>query len=383
MVAAVRRGQSLRAVAKKFGVGVATVAYWVERAKGERLDRVDFADRSRAPHKSRRTDTTLEDLVLKTRRELAQGDLGAIGAAPIRQALLDSGLAQVPSVRTINRILGRRGILDGKKRTRRPPPPTGWYLPDVAAGRAELDQIDIVEGLVIKDGPQVEVLNAVALLGGLPASWPVISPVTSELTVSSLLEHWRAVGLPDYAQFDNDMIFHGTHRYPDALGRVLRLCLSLAVVPVLVPPRETGFQAMIESYNGWWQSKVWSRFGHTSLADLQGHSQRYVAALRKQRAVRIEAAPDRRAFPADWQLTLKKRPTGRLVYLRRSNPNSEVPLLGKTWPLGQLWPNRLLRCEVDLDKDKIRFFTLRRKEPTSQPLILEVDYRLPNRGFQD
>jgi len=383
MVAAVRRGQSLRAVAEKFSVGVATVAHWVERAKGQRLDRVDWSDRSRAPHKTRRTDTTLEELVLQTRGELAQGDLGAVGADAIRQALVSQGVANVPSVRTINRILGRRGALDGRQRTRRPPPPKGWYLPEVAKALAELDSIDIVEGLVIKDGPHVEVLNAVSLHGGLAASWPVASPVTSALTVQALVEHWRAVGLPSYAQFDNDMIFHGTHRYPDALGRVLRLCLSLGVVPVLVPPRETGFQAMIESYNGWWQAKVWVRFQHQDLEDLQGHSQRYVAALAKQRAARIEAAPDRRAFPADWKLNLKKRPSGRLVYLRRSNPNSEVPLLGKTWPLGQVWPNRLVRCEVELEKNKIRFFTLRRKDPTSQPQILEVEYRLPNRGFQD
>jgi putative transposase len=383
MVAAVRGGQSLREVARKFAVGVATVAHWVERAKGQRLDRVDFSDCSRAPHKTRRTEITLEDLVLQTRKDLAQSDLGAIGADAIRQALVDKGLATIPSVRTINRILGRRGALDGNKRIRRPPPPTGWYLPDVAAGRAELDSIDIVEGLVIKEGPHVEVLNAISLHGGLPASWPVESPVTSERTVSSLVEHWRAVGLPDYAQFDNDMIFHGTHRYPDALGRVIRLCLSLGVVPVLVPPRETGFQAMIESYNGWWQTKVWSRFQHDNLGDLQGHSQRYVAALRQHRAARIEASPDRRAFPADWKLNLKKRPRGRMVYLRRSNGNSEMTLLGKSWPLGQVWPNRLVRCEVDLDKDKIRFFTLRRKEPTSHPQILEVDYRLPSRGFQD
>src|SRR5947209_7098479 len=383
MVAAVRRGQPLRAVAKKFGVGVAPVAHWVERAQGQRLDRVDFSDRSRAPHKTRRTKITLEDLVLQTRRDLAQSDLGAIGADTIRQALLDQGVAKAPSVRTINRILGRRGALDGKKRTRRPPPPTGWYLPDVAAGRAELDSIDTVEGLVIKDGPHVEVLNAVSLHGGLPASWPVESAVTSALTVSSLVEHSRAVGLPGHAQFANDRLFDGPHRYPDALGRVLRLCLSLGVVPVLVPPRETGFQAMIESYNGWWQTKVWSRFQHANLTDLQGHSQKYVAALRQQRSARIEAGPDRRAFPADWQFNLKKRPRGRLVYLRRSNGDSEVPLLGKAWPLGHVWPNRLVRCEVGLDQNKIRFCTLRRKEPTSQPQILEVGYRLPNRGFQD
>jgi putative transposase len=383
MVAAVRRGQPLRTVAGRFGVGVATIASWVQRAKEQRLDRVDWSNRSCAPHQTRRTETSLEDLVVKTRKDLALGDLGAIGADAIRQALLDQDVAKVPSVRTINRILGRRGALDGRKRTRRPPPPTGWYLPDVAAAKAELDSIDIVEGLVIKDGPQVEVLNGVSLHGGLVVSWPIASPVTAQMTVQSLIEHWRQVGVPGYAQFDNDMIFHGSHRYPDALGRVIRLCLSLGVVPVLVPPRETGFQAMIESYNGWWQTKVWSRFQHDNLEDVQGHSQKYVAALRKQRAARIEAAPDRRAFPGDWKLNLKKRPGGRLVYLRRSNGLSEVDLLGQTWPLGQVWPNRLVRCDVDLDKDKIRFFTLRRKEPTSQPQILEVDYRLPNRGFQD
>jgi hypothetical protein len=383
MVAAVRRGRSLRAVARQFGVGIATVAHWVGRAKGQRLDRVDWSDRSRAPHKTRRTNTPLEDLVLKVRSDLAHSDLGALGADAIRQELLERGAAGVPSVRTINRILARRGALDGRTRTRRPPPPTGWYLPDVAAAVVELDSFDIVEGLVIKGGPQVEILNGVSLHGGLVVSWPTLSPVTAVMTVASLLEHWRAVGLPGYAQFDNDMTFQGTHRYPDALGRIIRLCLSLEVVPVFVPPRETGFQAMIESYNGWWQAKVWSRFQHAGLEDLQGHSQKYVAALRKQRAARIETAPDRRAFPGDWRLDLKKRPHGRLVYLRRSNGLSEVTLLGQTWQLGQVWPNRLVRCEADLDKNKIRFFTLRRKDPTSQPQILEVDYRLPNRGFQD
>ena len=383
MVAAIRAGQTLRAVARRFRVGVATVAYWLKRAKGQRLDRVDWSDRSHAPHQSRRTATSVEDRVLKARSELAHGDLGAIGADAIRESLAEQGVAEVPSLRTINRILARRGALDGRQRTRRPPPPRGWYLPDVAVARAELDSFDIVEGLVLKGGPQIEVLNGVSLHGGLVVSWPVVSPVTAELTVTSLLEHWRAVGLPDYAQFDNDMIFHGTPRYPDALGRVVRVCLSLGVVPVFVPPRETGFQAMIESYNGWWQTRVWSRFEHPDLEQLQGRSGRHVQAVRKQRVARIEAAPDRRPFPTAWELNLKKRPHGRLVFLRRSNASSAVTLLGQDWPLGQLWPNRLVRCEVDLNEDKLRFFTLRRKDPTRQPQILAVDYRLPNRGFQD
>ena len=76
------------------------------------LDRVDWSDRPCTPHKTRRTQTPEEDLVLKIRGDLAHGDLGAIGADVIRQALLEQDVAKVPSVRTINRILARRGALD-------------------------------------------------------------------------------------------------------------------------------------------------------------------------------------------------------------------------------------------------------------------------------
>jgi hypothetical protein len=105
--------------------------------------------------------------------------------------------------------------------------------------------------------------------------------------------------------------------------------------------------------------------------------------LRQHRAARIEAAPKRRPFPAGWELKLKERPQGRLSYLRRTNAQGEVTLLGRTWRLSAVWLSRLVRGEVDLNRNKIHFFTLRRKEPASQPQILEVDYRLPNRGFQD
>jgi hypothetical protein len=112
-----------------------------------------------------------------------------------------------------------------------------------------------------------------------------------------------------------------------------------------------GLQAMIESYNGWWQARVWSRFQHADLADLQQPSGRQVRALRQQRAARLEADPKRRPFPAGWELDLKKRLRGRLIYLRRTNAQGAVTLLGRTWPVSAVWPSRLVRCEVDLDKD--------------------------------
>ena len=384
MVAAVRQHQSIRAVARRFGVSTSTVLYWVERAKGQRLDRVDWHDRSRVPHHTRRTEVGLEDEVLHVRRQLQKdSDLGACGAVVIQQALREQGHTHLPSVRTINRILRRRGALDGRIRVRRPSPPRGWYLPDLAKARAELDSFDIVEGLVIKDGPQVEILNGVSLHGGLPMSWPVVAPVTAKMVVTSMLEHWREVGLPRYAQFDNDMIFQGTHRYPDALGRVIRTCLSLGVVPVFVPPREMGFQAAMESYNGWWQARVWLRFEHATVEGLCDRSGRHVTALRQHRAARIEAAPARRPFPGGWKLDLQARPQGRLIYLRRTDGQGGVEVLGQRWQVPGTWPHRLVRVEVDLSHDRLRFYTLRRREPKSQPLVLEVSYQLPRRRFQE
>ena len=51
---------------------------------------------------------------------LVIGSSGWTDKDAIRQALAEQGVAQPPSVRTINRILARRGALDDRRRTRRP-----------------------------------------------------------------------------------------------------------------------------------------------------------------------------------------------------------------------------------------------------------------------
>jgi hypothetical protein len=345
---------------------------------------VDWHDRPCTPRTTTRTEATIEDLVLTVRKELGQcSDLGFHGAEAIHEALKARKVESLPAVRTINRILERRGALDGRRRIRRPPPPPGWHLPEVASKRRELDSFDVVEGLVIKGGPQIEVLNGISLYGGLPASFPMEARVTAKVVVESLVEHWRAFGLPGYAQFDNDTIFQGPHAHPDVVGRVSRLCLSLGVVPVFVVPHEFGFQSTIENYNGTWQAKVWARFEHGALLDLQGRSQRYVTALRRHRADRIGSAPRRRAFPKRWRLDLQSRPRGRIIYLRRTSALGAVEALGRSFEVDPHWLNRLVRVEVDLDGDKIRIYRLRRREPQDQPLLRELHHHIRNRKFSE
>ena len=384
MVAAVRRGHSLRQVAGDFGVSAATVLHWVRHAKGQRLDRVDWSDRPHTPHQTQRTADPIEDLILQLRRELRQdSDLGFYGAEAIHEALAGRKIQPLPSLRTIGRILRRRGALDGRQRVRRKAPPLGWYLPQVAAGRQELDSLDAVEGLKIKDGPLVEVLNGVSLHGGLVSSWPQENCVTARAVTDALTQRWRQFGLPGYAQFDNGTIFQGSHAHPDVVGRVSRMCLSLGVAVVFAPPRETGFQAGIESYNGSWQVRVWSRFQHGNLAELCDRSRRHVVALRRHRAERIAAAPPRRRFPKRWELDLKRPLRGRLIYLRRTDGSGTAEVLGRRFDVDATWPNRLVRAEVDLVAGTIAFYRLRRREPADQPRIKVVTHRVRGSDWKD
>lgn len=384
MVAAARQGESRRSVARRFGVSLLTVQRWIARAGGQPLDRVDWCDRPSGPHRPpNRTSRKLEDLILKLRRELREdSDLGEYGAAAIRADLVARGVSGVPHESTIHRILERRGALDGQRRVRRTPPPRGWHLPPVAAERAELDQFDIIEGLKIKAGPLVEVVSAISLHGGLVASWPT-QGVKARFVRECLVQHWRRWGLPDYAQFDNDTVFQGPHQPRDVVGSVSRLCLGLGVVPVFAPPRETGFQAAIEAFNGRWQAKVWARFHHESLSALCDRSDRYVTAHRQRTVARRDAAPERWPFPREWNLDLQAPPQGRIIFLRRTDDHGRAVLLGRTFAVAPTWCHRLVRCEVLLDEHCIRFYALRRRAPDEQPLLNIVSHRLPRRPFRE
>jgi hypothetical protein len=315
----------------------------------------------------------MEDLVLAVRHELrAQSDLGEFGARAIHRALWERERSDVPSIRTIGRILERRGALDGQRRVRRAPPASGWYLPRVVAREAELDLFDGVEDLVFEGGFHVDVFTAMSLHGGLPGAWPRHPTLNTAFTTECLVDHWRSLGLPGYAQFDNDAKFTGASRYPNVLGRVVRLCLSLKVLPVFTPARETGFMAAIESFNARWQAKVWQRFYHPAFADLCAQSDRYVAACRRQRVVRQESAPPRRSFPARWSEDKQESPAGQIIYLRRTDEQGGVRILGQPFLVDRSWPHRLVRCELTLPEGRLQFYALRRRQPDQQPLLREA-----------
>ena len=382
MVRLVRSGKSMHSIAAQLHVDPSTVSFWVARAKGHRLDRVDFSDRRPGCARGwNRTAICIEQRIVELRRSLREESvLGEYGARAI-QAALKAEMADVPSEVTINRVLSRRGLQDAVRRIRRPAPPQGWYLPEVAAGRAEVDCFDFVEDLKIAEGPLVDLLTAKSLHGTLTDAW-ALKHRSAKHTVLCLRRRWQRDGLPAYAQFDNDTVFQGAHQFAHAVGRISRLCLQLAVIPVFVPPLEHGMQNTIESFNGLWQAKVWQRHRMRSVRELQRRSDEYIAARRLRTQALAEAAPRRRPMPKQFKLNLHAPLRGLMIFIRRTDETGHVHLLGQRFAVSQDWLHRLVRCEVDFDQHCIRCFALRRRLPTDQPLLATISYHRPNKRFQ-
>lgn len=384
IVSDVHDGMSSRAVPKKHRVTLSTVQRSVARAGTLVLNEVDWA--SRAPgcrSAASRTKRGMEQEVLRLRKQLqSKSDLGEYGAAAIHRELLALGKANVPSVRTIGRILDRNGALDGLRRIRRQAPPPGWSLPEVASGRRDVDSFDIVEDLVIRGGQDVNVLTGIRLHGGLCAAWP-LAQITAKTTVESLITHWREQDLPAHAKFDNDTVFHGPHVWPATFGRVTRLCLALGVIPIFAPPLTKGFQADIEAFNRRWQDAVWRRFIFRDLAEVQAQSTRIVAAHRLRHAVRIEDAPRRRPFPRRWKLDLQRPLKGRVILIRATDRKGRGKVLGHSFDVSPVWCHRLVRIEVDLTANWVRIHSLRRRDPASQPLLADFHYPARHKAFHD
>lgn len=76
---------------------------------------------------------------------------------------------------------------------------------------------------------------------------------------SSLLRSWKAIGLPDFLQIDNELSFRGSNKYPRSFGLVIKLCLHFGVQPVFIPISEPWRNGVIEKFNDTYNRKFFRR----------------------------------------------------------------------------------------------------------------------------
>jgi len=92
---------------------------------------------------------------------------------------------------------------------------------------------------------------------------------------SSLLRCWKAIGLPDFLQLDNELSFRGSNRHPRSPGLVIRLCLYFGVQPVFIPIGEPWRNGAIEKFNDTYNKKFFRRQWFASYSMLKRQSKSF------------------------------------------------------------------------------------------------------------
>jgi hypothetical protein len=234
--------------------------YWFFKwlARFESGDENWYKSLPRAPkHPHRSTDEKLEKLIVSIRERLENTRYAQVGADAICWELTKMNV-EPPPIWTINRILKRHGLTKKKSKGYQP---KGKAYPEIAAERPNtIHQVDMVGPRFLASKERFYLLNVMDIARHKVKINP-IALRNANWVITSLLESWQSLGIPCFAQFDNQQVFCGTERRPRWFSRVIRLCLSLGIEPLFIPFGEPWRNGTIEKFNDTWD-KMFFRSQH-------------------------------------------------------------------------------------------------------------------------
>jgi transposase len=261
-VARVEAGDPVTTVATRLGRSRPWVYRWLARARGG--EPAWPQDRLHRPAQLVRvTPAEVVEAVCLVRLHLYNHGL-LCGAQNIRWELEELGIAPLPAVRTISRILARAGLTH--RRTGRYTP-KGTPYPALAATRPnQVHQLDYIGPCYLRGPVRFWSLNTVDLATARCALEPVVSRA-GQATVDALWATWQRLGLPEHVQADNEMVFYGSPAHPRGLGLLIRLCLGQGIEAWFIPVREPWRNGVVEKFNDHYRSKFLRR---TDVPDAAG-----------------------------------------------------------------------------------------------------------------
>ncbi len=235
---------------------------WFKRYRGGNPDW--FKDQPKiAHHIANRTDEGTENLIVEVRNKLANIKCAQIGANAIQWEIKKLGI-EPPPIWTINRVLKRKGLVSKKRFYES----KGKSYPEIIKPSQinTLHQVDLVGPRYIKDDGRFYSLNVIDVCGH-KVKINLSRSKRGEEIGNGLISTWKTLGIPQYIQFDNELSFHGSHKYPRSLGLVLKLCLSLGIQPVFIPQGEPWRNGVIERFNDifdkkFFRTQVFIDFSH-------------------------------------------------------------------------------------------------------------------------
>ena len=372
-----RRGESIESICASMGRHPNWLTKWIDRYDPN--DEHWACDRSRRPRtQPNKTPDAMESVVLVVRKRLrAEGQFS--GAQAIRWELEDLALDDVPSIRTINRILRRHNV---PGRRREPYCPKGTPYPALSADRPNrVHQADLVGPCYLVGPHRFYALNVVDLATGRCGLYPLPSKA-SQSVITGFWDVWRRLGMPEHLQVDNEMSFYGSRRYPRGMGALIRLCLLHGIQLRFVPQGEPWRNGVVEKFNEHYQQKLLDRVTidspeHLRIETLKFedkhnrtwrysklHGQTPMRALQNAQCVlRHPPKDDPPRHP------LKKPEQGQYHLVRLVRSNLKLDVFGEMFALPAELQYQYVVATVDVKEQKLKLFQDHRQ-------IEEWNYRL-------
>lgn len=314
--------------------------------------------RGRRPQRSpTRLTPWVKQLVIATRRDLAQRAVGLIGPKAIQREL--AGLCPV-GLTSIKRILRQAGITGG-----RPSPPPYFPQPQPPEGY-QLDATDWTERY-LPGGAKVYAFHTLDLR--TRAGKQTISPNKSGATVRAhALTVWKSLGIPDFLQLDNDAAFNGGYKVPRVIGQFVRLCLSVGVELIFLPVGEAERNGAIESFNHLWGGSLYDRSHFDRVEQVAATTPAFEAwymhvyappklngrtpgqAGRQVCRPRLSVAAEH-AIPEPLPIT-----AGRLHFIRQVSADGTIRLLNETWRVGKRWTGKYVWATVTTQRHTLSIY---------------------------
>ena len=367
-------------------------------------------DRSRVPHRSPgATPAAMVKKILSARRALAtrgpRRRFAGVGADAIAWELHLAGDKDIPSQRTIERIVARAGLTRPARAKRSGSDPRPFPTPR-ARRPGDVQQSDVVgpRHIATGRGPlRFFSYHTVDVAGGGIACWQ--SPERgADAYCRYLIEcAWARLGVPRLWQVDNEMVLAGFPGKPERFTAPVRLALLLGAEVVFIPQGEPGRQAHVESFNGLWQDRVLRRFRVKTLASLRATSERFETWFMHARPhpqLRVKAHGTRhpaellasmngdlRRLPAGFSLDTYRDGKGQLrlppargciTWIRLVAESGAISISGRSFFVGRRYANQYVTATlatarrtltVKLAGRVIKRHRFALDEPVIQPLV--------------
>ena len=345
----IRSGKKPEEAAAELGRSRPWAYKWWKRYRQDGWDGLE--EQSRAPKRHpNQTPEPARAAIRRIRSELEaeaeQPDkLSYIGATSIRARLKRKGVQPLPGISTIEQVLRDAGMV---KPRHVPEKPETVYPQLHPSQPHQLAQVDIVPHY-LTGGALIACFNGIDPVSRFPDGQQYDNKSTTS-ALDFLVHLWKAAGIAQYTQVDNESSFCGGRTHQGVIGRVARLALLVGTELVFSPFYSPECNGFVERFHQDYSANVWEKVTMRNLDEVRQTSAaffpRYRASehhseLHGQTPFALHFATPLRCLPANFKIPTRLPITeGKIHFMRVVEKTGNIQVNNLSWNAGLAQPGQ-------------------------------------------